>query len=498
MEKASFTPSTSHQYQYQTTLEKATTYAKQAATEVLKARTFSQVASSVAKLFAIALTPIAQPVLTLATLIAHPIEKFINQRAKKAAEETNDLCIWTFNLGTGKGDHAELYPYEKSLLHLNYQAAEIREKLHNLHLENKEEVSDCITAYRNFETADPNKGEMVIEEYFKKFLEEGKKSALKLETNNKPDAAQALRKIMDDLSQIAQKEQQFNAQNIQDYQEAVEYVSRELSAASPDVLCLQEVNDFERPEMQALREKYTIVSCKKEDAKGGVNDSAIALDKNKFKNVEDCSFAGDFLVEKRNVTVEGVSVAVATDVRDGKRYAFVSCKMPGVNIPRFEDSTDLDSLNVHLDGARKVMQAVLNEMERICQEQGVDVVIIGADMNLSAEQVISKARDHGLSDSLYHVANNMGYGINGVLKDTAVNLEDKHRKAENKSVNYSRNIDKFLVKSIKAKNTFEVEGSLPATWDTADPKTHTSDHVPVQIRLKATKPKRWFSKLNTL
>lgn len=137
------------------------------------------------------------------------------------------------------------------------------------------------------------------------------------------------------------------------------------------VFALQEVGRGEdRPELQTLLQAgYKLIRLR------GGKDTVIAIDKKKFKRIEDHSFP---LPVEDDREAE-IAVAIAIDAKTKKKVAFVSVHIPGFAL----EEAGEEERHLGAGTGDTVSTQIAQRLRTLCQ--GCDRVIVGGDFNASRE-----------------------------------------------------------------------------------------------------------------
>lgn len=234
----------------------------------------------------------------------------------------------------------------------------------------------------------------------------------------------------------------------------------ELLTNKAEVYCLQEVVSEERPLIQSLKEKaFEIIHLE------GLPffDTAIALDKDRFKDITNHSF--DVQITKR--FKKDVAIATATDVLTGQRITFVSAHAPGFDFTKEVSDKDAAEGDFYC-------RAILNKLSEIGNST---LHVIGADMNANPEKW----------DPRFRVFYNQGFQLN--RKNSATNVNPKDSKEKEREIDFIftktsssnwQKIKSIFFSIIQFETAIKNENSIG--WNIDD---NASDHLPIFIGISA-------------
>lgn len=254
-----------------------------------------------------------------------------------------------------------------------------------------------------------------------------------------------------------------------DYEKIQEITARILTEDEnlADAYCLQEVLNKDRPFIQSLKQKgFKLIRYK--ESNDGLFDSAVALNKKRFKDIENLSIQGF----RRDL-----GIALATDIQTNERIAFFSFHPRGFDYQQSPLNTTLGDKECE-DAAKK-----LSEIENY------HLQIVGIDMNSSPEK----------SDTRFKSFFSRGFSLFRTHLPTNVNPLD--------NVDQEREIDYILAKDNTSKmqdiassiaeririkpfnglggmdstNKFDQRSSWnPWNWNSQwNPSKNASDHLPI-------------------
>ncbi len=241
-----------------------------------------------------------------------------------------------------------------------------------------------------------------------------------------------------------------NLDNKQAYDQAQQETASLLENEG-DVYCLQETGELEqRPLIQNLQQKnFTIIQAK---GKSPVRDAVIALNPNRFTDIENHSISRE------------IAVAVATDQMTHRRLAFVSGHMEGFSLTLSPEEILENELATGGDQQCHDLVAKLKELEKT-----TDIQIIGGDMNASPKTWYNR----------FHIFEEAGFNLMSTNGTTALNSNDKTLR--------EREIDYFFVKNQQAvKPLHWQERNISKPLDHWNVNSNASDHTPIKLSINPT------------
>lgn len=254
------------------------------------------------------------------------------------------------------------------------------------------------------------------------------------------------------------------SEEIQNQYNTVSKLAPQTLAKTAHVFTLQEVPSNDREDIQALiNNNFQIIRPNNKE----FTDTAIAIDLQKFKDIENRSFT-----PKQG---ESCAIAVATEKSSGKKIAFVSAHISGFNLemPKEMMKSAAESDDNHL---KKLLQHINQE----CSD--CHTVIIGADVNASPEIY----RDR------FDIFKQEGFKTHRTNSPT-------QRMPANKTKLTHRELDYFFVRTNKQeenkfihflKNLFSKDKVQIEKIDLEkkplelDPKSTPSDHIPIFLSVQ--------------
>lgn len=243
-----------------------------------------------------------------------------------------------------------------------------------------------------------------------------------------------------------------------DKYQTVQEQAAKLLTGKAEVYCLQEVKNEERPLIKSLIErKFEIIHIE-----GEVFDTAIALDKNRFKEITNHSID----VSDNLYCGKDVAIASATDILTGQRITFVSAHAPGFDFEKVNEKVATDG------------DSYCHEIVQKLSEIGNSTIkVIGADMNAHPENWNPR----------FNIFADQGFTVHRQNSATNVNPND--------SVEKTREIDFIFTKASpsiwqKIKSIFVSTFQFSATLKTENPlgwdaNKNASDHLPVFIEISS-------------
>lgn len=242
--------------------------------------------------------------------------------------------------------------------------------------------------------------------------------------------------------------------------DVVQNRTAELLTNKAEVYCLQEVFNEERPLIQSLKEKaFEIIHLE------GLAyfDTAIALDKDRFKDITNHSFDVQITTHFK----KDVAIATATDVLTGQRITFVSAHAPGFDFTKEVSDKDAAEGDFYC-------RAIINKLSEIGNST---IHVIGADMNANPEKW----------DPRFRVFSNQGFQLN--RKNSATNVNPKDSTEQEREIDFiftktsSSNWQKtksIFFSTIQFETAIKDENSIG--WNIDD---NASDHLPIFIGISA-------------
>lgn len=241
----------------------------------------------------------------------------------------------------------------------------------------------------------------------------------------------------------------------------------ELLTNKAQVYCLQEVSVETRPLIESLKTKnFEIIHL------GGIPhfDTAIALDKNRFKNIInhsiDIPIPSSF--NKSRTFNKDVAIATATDTLTGERVTFVSAHVPGFDLT-LPIITDKETSEGDF-----YCRAIVKKLSKIGKGT---LHVIGSDMNANPEKWGPR----------FQVFSRQGFQLHRTNSSTNVNpTEPKEQEREidfifTKTTSIWQKIKSIFVSTVQFKTTIKNENSIG--WNEKD---NASDHLPVFIDISHT------------
>lgn len=227
--------------------------------------------------------------------------------------------------------------------------------------------------------------------------------------------------------------------------------------------CLQEVVDENRPLIKNLKEKgFEIIHLNNDQP---YFDAAIALDKNRFKDIVNHSM----VIDRKDV-----AIATATDILTNQKVTFVSAHVPGFNLENLIEEEKQDGDNF--------CQKLATNLRKIGGTQ-----IIGADMNGTTE----------IANERFQAFTKNGLLIHKTDCPTNVCPRSEDYKLREFDYFFAKNNQSFWqkIKSI-FKTTIQYSCAIKkGNCFGLDEGINPSDHAPIFLKVK---PKECSSKMKTL
>lgn len=224
-----------------------------------------------------------------------------------------------------------------------------------------------------------------------------------------------------------------------------------------DVFCLQEVTESNKDLLEILKARgFEIIYM--ENKSKTVPDSVIAVNKAKFKDIQNQSFLAAHSID--------VAMVTAIDKGTGKKTTFVSAHLTPFDIEAKKE-------NIEASQSEGQVRAIVKKVNQTCEDS--DMVIFGGDFNASPE----------IHEGLFHPLMNEGYEIHSTGEATNITTNPKYAREM-----IERELDHFATKNNLADHTIEVLKTPKEI--SLDPMSNFSDHLPIFLKVSEEAKKKWF------
>jgi hypothetical protein len=235
----------------------------------------------------------------------------------------------------------------------------------------------------------------------------------------------------------------------------------ELLANTSEAYCLQEVADEDRPLIKSFKERNFEILHSTGTA---LFDTAIALDKNRFKDITNHSI----IVQINPHFSKDAAIATATDIFTGERILFVSAHVPGFDFTKQVDDEDAAEGDLYC-------RAIVKKLSEIGSGT---FHIMGADMNANPEKWNPR----------FEVLSQQRFQLHRTNSATNVNPKDSTEQEREidfiftkTSTSIWQKIKSIFFSTVQFNTAIKIQNSIG--WNIDD---NASDHLPVFIGISHT------------
>lgn len=192
------------------------------------------------------------------------------------------------------------------------------------------------------------------------------------------------------------------------------------SRGQVDVIMLQEVFEKDRPLLKALKSegfKVLNVTKTKDKAKrpAYINDCAILIRKDRFKDIVNCS---------QMIDGNDTPIVVATDSRTNQRVMFATGHVPGCSLEENRvDQQDAETGDHYVQG-------VITKMDQLAEQHHAKVQVFGADMNANPEKLDQNRTPKQQWEHRFRKLENAGFQTHRTRETTEVYPKGNYRQRE--------------------------------------------------------------------
>jgi hypothetical protein len=238
----------------------------------------------------------------------------------------------------------------------------------------------------------------------------------------------------------------------------VEKRTNKLLISKAHVYCLQEVGNENRNLIQSLKDKgFEIVYFRKPEG----FDTAIVLDKSRFKDISNLSFQVQITANYS----QDVAIAKATDSISGQTVIFTSAHVPGF-------SFESPEATLVAEGDLYCRQII----ERLCELDNHAIQVIGTDMNANPE----------VSNLRFDVFSQRRFQLHRSNSPTNVNVWEKAHRERELDFIFTKTAALSFLEKIKSifMSTFQFNFSVKIEESIGfDVNKNCSDHLPIILSL---------------
>lgn len=261
----------------------------------------------------------------------------------------------------------------------------------------------------------------------------------------------------------------------------------ELSHAA-DVLALQEVSGNERADIQEfMRAGFQIIRPPKKAEFATETDTAIAINPQKFDEIEDRSFVDS--------TGHDFAIAVAVERESKKKIAFISGHIAGFNL----EETDVNALKADAASGDQAIENLIETIKEKCKD--CETVLIGTDVNAIPEKYQDRF-------NLFTEAGFQLYRTNTATSNMSRTFSGHTASLQERELDYiflkkpTNRLLSFLKKLFGNEKVHVAKIITDRTNFSLDPISISSDHLPIMVKVDSVVQRgvfsRFFSSIGSL